>query len=77
MRRHLPAHLARTRAEPGCLNFEVRPTEDPLVWTVDEAFTDPAAFAAHQSRTAGSPWALGTATVRRDYEVTEATAPGG
>jgi quinol monooxygenase YgiN len=28
---HLPEHLERTRAEPGCLSFVVTPTRDPLV----------------------------------------------
>lgn len=56
VRRHLPEHVALTRAEPGCLRFEVEPTEDPLVWTVSELFVDRAAFEAHQARIRSSPW---------------------
>ena len=72
VRAHLPAHLALTRAEPGCLSFEVTPTADPLVWQVSETFTSRAAFDAHQTRAAASPWAAATAGIRRDYTVTEA-----
>ena len=34
VRAALPKHVQLTRAEPGCLRFEVEPTDDPLVWTV-------------------------------------------
>lgn len=71
VRAHLPAHIALTRAEPGCLSFEVTPTADPLVWQVSERFTDRPAFHAHQTRAAASPWARATAGIRRDYTVTE------
>ena len=37
---HLPEHVALTRAEPGCVSFEVTPTDDPLVWDVAEVFED-------------------------------------
>jgi quinol monooxygenase YgiN len=67
VRAHLPKHIRLTRAEPGCLSFAVEPTPDPLIWQIDEAFTDPAAFAAHQARTAASLWARETAGIRRDY----------
>lgn len=67
--RHLPRHVELTRAEPGCLSFEVRPTDDPLVWSVAEQFTDQAAFDAHQTRVRQSEWARATAGIRRDYAV--------
>lgn len=66
---HLPAHLALTRAEAGCLVFEVTPTEDPLVWSVDERFMDAAAYRAHQQRVAASAWGGATAGIERSYEV--------
>ena len=44
VRRHLPDHIRLSRAEPGCLTFNVDPTDDPLVWCLDESFTDRAAF---------------------------------
>lgn len=69
--RHLPAHVALTRAEPGCLTFEVTRSPDPLVWTVEETFADRAAFAAHQTRTQGSEWFAQTRQIRRDFQVTE------
>lgn len=71
VRRCLPAHLALTRAEPGCMAFSVTETDDPMVWRVEERFVDRAAFEAHQSRTTGSDWAAQTRLIRRDYRVTE------
>jgi peptide-methionine (S)-S-oxide reductase len=71
VRRHLPAHVALTRAEPGCLAFDVEPTDDPLVWSVSERFVDRAAFDAHQERVTGSAWAEATAGITRDYVVSE------
>ena len=53
----LPEHIALTRAEPGCLSFEVTPSDDPLIWSVSEEFTTPAAFEAHQTRAKASIWA--------------------
>lgn len=63
----LPDHTRLTRAEPGCLSFHVHRTADPLVWQVDEAFADRAAFDAHQTRTRASAWHKATAHLRRDY----------
>jgi quinol monooxygenase YgiN len=68
----LPDHIVLTRAEPGCLAFNVAQSEDPLVWTVEELFADQAAFEAHQVRTGASEWARQTAAIRRDYQVTRA-----
>lgn len=71
VRTHLPAHIAATRAEPGCLSFHVTPTDDPLVWSIAETFTDRAAFDAHQARTATTIWARETKGIPRDYTITE------
>lgn len=68
----LPAHIRLTRAETGCLSFDVVPTEDPLIWQVDEAFADRAAFDAHQARAAATDWAAQTAGITRDYVITDA-----
>lgn len=65
----LPEHIRLTRAEPGCLSFTVEVTDDPLVWRVDEAFTDQRAFEAHQTRTRGSDWFKATALIRREYQI--------
>jgi quinol monooxygenase YgiN len=67
----LPDHIRLTRNEPGCVAFEVTPSDDPLIWQVEERFTDPAAFAAHQARVANSDWGAQTAGITRDYTVTE------
>ena len=63
----LPEHIRLTRAEPGCLSFSVTRTSDPLVWQVEERFTDRAAFDAHQARNRASAWYKATAHLRRDY----------
>lgn len=65
----LPAHVEATRAEPGCLHFDVIPSTDPLVWTVAEEFVDPSAFEAHQTRSAASDWAQATAGITREYRI--------
>ncbi|QJU52693.1 antibiotic biosynthesis monooxygenase [Herbiconiux sp. KACC 21604] len=65
----LPEHIELTRAEPGCLSFEVTATDDPLVWAVEERFASEDAFAAHQARVGASSWGRNTAAVGRHYEV--------
>jgi quinol monooxygenase YgiN len=67
---HLPLHIELTRGERGCLSFEVSPTEDPLIWQVDEQFQDAASFRAHQQRVAVSAWGEATAAITRRYEIT-------
>ena len=69
VKRHLPTHADLSRAEPGCLAFDVVPTADPLVFRVDEAFTDAEAFRAHQRRVASSEWGHATAGITREYTV--------
>lgn len=66
---HLAEHIRLTLAEPGCLFFKVEATDDPLVWRVDEAFTDQQAFEAHQTRTRGSDWFKATAQIRREFQI--------
>ena len=71
VRLYLSRHLELTRAEPGCIVFEVTPEEDGLTWAVHERFVDQAAFDAHQARAATSDWARQTADIPRDYTVDE------
>ena len=71
VRTHLPEHIRLTRAEPGCLSFEVTPTDDPLVWQVDEVFSTQADFDAHQARTAASDWGRASKGIRRDFKISE------
>lgn len=70
IRARLADHIRPTRAEPGCLRFDVAETADPLVWQVDETFTDRAAFEAHRARTRTSRRAQETAGIRRDFRIT-------
>lgn len=67
---YLPEHIRLSRAEPGCLSFEV-PQIARLVWEVRESFTDRAAFDAHQTRTKASEWFRQTAAIAREYEISE------
>lgn len=77
LRSELAGHVSLTRAEPGCLSFEVCPSDDPLIWQVDECFADRAAFEAHQRRTRASAWGTATAGIPRDYEISEDIDPAG
>lgn len=67
--RLLPEHVLSTRAEAGCLSFEVTRRGSSLVWDVAERFEDAEAFRAHQVRAAESAWGVETAAIRRDYTV--------
>lgn len=66
---NLPLHTQLTRAEPGCVSFEVTRTHDELVWQVDELFQDAESFAEHQRRVADSEWGRATAGIERRYEI--------
>lgn len=66
---HLPRHVILTRAEPGCLSFEVAPTDDPFVWSVREMFEDDASFESHQQRAADSDWGRMTTGIDRSYQI--------
>ncbi|GAB4387281.1 putative quinol monooxygenase [Albidovulum sp.] len=68
----LPEHVRLSRAEPGCLRFEVlRSHADPTRFAVSEAFADRDAFEAHQARAAATIWAKGTKGIPRDYVISE------
>ncbi len=69
VRAHLDEHIALTRAEPGCLAFDVTPTDTDGVWSVSERFADEAAFDAHQRRVASSTWGRETAGIERSYVI--------
>tara|TARA_B110000908_G_C9920093_1_gene299281 strand:- start:80 stop:364 length:285 start_codon:yes stop_codon:yes gene_type:complete len=64
------AHIALTRTEAGCISFEVLQSDDPMIWTVSETFTDAAAFQEHQTRASASAWAELTKGIARDYQIT-------
>ena len=67
--RMLPAHTALTRAEEGCLSFEVTRIADALAWRVEGEFRDAASFRDHQQRAAASAWGRDTAGIERRYVV--------
>lgn len=70
----LPDHIRLTRAEPGCLRFEVfRSHADPIRFAVSELYRDRAAFEAHKARAAETIWARATKGIPRDYKITEDT----
>jgi quinol monooxygenase YgiN len=67
----LPGHIRASRAEPGCIVFEVlRSSADPVRFAVHEVFRDKEAFQAHQARIAGSDWGRATQHIPRDYRIT-------
>jgi|GEM_PF-312028 len=68
----LSEHVRLTRAEAGCINFQVDPDPDiPGRLHVSERFVSEAAFEHHQQRTAGSAWAKLTAGIERHYQITK------
>ena len=62
---HAGDHIAASRAEPGCLQFDLVQTEDPMVWSLAERFCDVPAYRAHQARTGSSDWGKATAGIER------------
>lgn len=68
---HVADHIRLTLAEPGCLSFEITPTDDPLVFEVMESFRTMADFSAHQARTRDSDWFAATRSITRDFRMEE------
>lgn len=68
---YLPEHNRLSRAEPGCVTFDVVQTANPLIWHLDETYTDRAAFDAHQARNRGSVWWQMSQGLIRDFKITE------
>ena len=70
VRAALTEHIRLTRAEEGCLRFDVTECADPFGrFEVSEAFATPAAFKAHQARGAQSAWADVTKGIARHYNI--------
>lgn len=72
---HLPEHIRLSRAEAGCLEFNVDQT-GPLIWQLDESFVDRAAFEAHQTRTRASEWYRAAVHLGRDFQISDSDAVG-
>ncbi len=70
----LPEHIRLTRAESGCVLFEVTQNpENPNRFDVREQYVDQSAFEYHQTRLANSVWARMTQNVTRHYKKFEIT----
>ncbi|HCM9227691.1 antibiotic biosynthesis monooxygenase [Enterobacter bugandensis] len=69
IRKYISKHKELTRMEIGCVSFDVMETSTPLIWKVEEVFTDQSAFSAHQARTKASVWGRETCAIKREYEI--------
>lgn len=69
VQQHVAEHIRLSRAEPGCTRFSVEQTREPLVWSVNEVFTDSAAFDVHQRRVRNSDWGRATVAITRHFVV--------
>lgn len=69
---YIPDHIRLSRAEPGCLTFDVVQTADPMIWHLDETYTDQAAFDAHQTRNRASIWWQLSQNFVRDFKISKA-----
>ena len=66
----LITHINLTRAEKGCLVFNVQQAEDNVNrFDVYEEFVDEQAFVAHQQRVKASVWGEITTNVSRHYNI--------
>lgn len=68
---YLPDHIALSRAEPGCVTFTAVQSANPMVWQIDETYTDKKAFEAHQTRNRASIWWDKSQSIVRDFQITE------
>lgn len=72
IQRALDIHIVLTRAETGCISFDVQPcTAIKGRFWVSEIFENQSAFEFHQTRTAASPWAKLTKDIPRHYNIIE------
>lgn len=62
---HAQSHIDASRAEAGCLLFELRQTDNPLVFEFAEHFASEEAYLAHQQRTRASAWGAATWGIER------------
>ena len=61
----LARHIELTRAEPGCISFELKQTGDPRIWDVSENFQDARSFELHQARVKASQWGRASSEATR------------
>ncbi|HGG05717.1 MAG TPA: antibiotic biosynthesis monooxygenase [Aliiroseovarius sp.] len=68
----LPEHIRLTRAETGCISFDVTPSPDVAGrFDVSEVFADRSSFDAHQKRAGATNWAKVTKDIPRQYQIVE------
>ncbi|MEQ8234297.1 MAG: putative quinol monooxygenase [Gammaproteobacteria bacterium] len=71
----LATHVALSRAEAGCLVFEVvQNAASPTLFAVYEEFSSRHAFDQHQARVRQSRWGRITSDAVRSYEVRDVDA---
>ncbi|MDO4699452.1 MAG: antibiotic biosynthesis monooxygenase [Moraxella sp.] len=65
----LAEHIELTKAEAGCLKFDITPDDhcQDKYWVYEE-FVNKAAFEYHQARVRSSHWGRVSADVERHYE---------
>jgi len=70
VREALPLHVQLTLAEPGCIAFEIKPSESvPGRFIVSEIFKNQIAFEAHQTRNRSSAWFKTTEGIPRNFSI--------
>ncbi|NOC90826.1 putative quinol monooxygenase [Ruegeria sp. HKCCD6604] len=75
VRAALPDHVKLTRAEQGCISFDVIEDQSrPGRFNVSELFADQQAFDTHQARTRASDWSRVTQGIPRDYRMERASS---
>ena len=68
----LKEHITLSRAENGCISFNVTPCPDVAGrFLVDETFSNQATFDAHQARVKASDWGRISAGIPREYTIKE------
>ena len=66
----LPRHIELTRAEQGCIAFDViQDKQSRYKFTVYEKFSSREAFEFHQHRVRSSAWGLVAKNVERYYKI--------
>lgn len=65
-------HIALTRAEPGCIEFNIKPdAPGSCTFLISERFISRAAFESHTVRTRSSEWWGKTQHIPREIDISE------
>ena len=68
----LPAHIVNTRAEDGCLLFNVTQDENQKNrFNVHEEFNNKESFSNHQDRVKRSEWGNVSANLEKHYHINQ------